>query len=185
MEIKGSAVKSIPEFVKNNYPDKYNQWLDSLPDGAKKIFGEPVLPSNWYPLLEGIIYPVESIGDLFFGSDTAKAAWETGRYSADIALTGIYKFFVMAATPSFIIGRASKIFSTYYRPSEIKVVSNGEKSVKLHITSFGVPDKLIEDRIGGWMERGLEISGCKNVKVEIPKSLANGDEVTEYLLHWD
>lgn len=185
MEIKGSAVKSIPEFVKSNYPDSYDQWLDSLPENAKKIFSKPVLPSDWYPLIEGVVDPVMSIGDLFYDSDSGKAAWETGRYSAEIALTGIYKFFVQAATPSFIIGRAGKIFTTYYRPSEMKVVSKGEKSVTLHITSFDDPDEIVEKRIGGWMERGLEISGCKNVQVKIPKSLTKGDEVTEYNLLWE
>jgi hypothetical protein len=185
MEIKGSAVKSIPEYVKNNYSDKYDLWLDSLPEEAKKLFSNPVLPSNWYPLQEGIVDPVTSIGDLFFEADMEKAAWETGRYSAEIALTGIYRFFVQAATPSFIIGRAGKIFSTYYQPSEIKVVSKGDKSVTLHITSFDDPNILVESRIGGWMEKGLEISGCKNVRVKIPKSLTRGDSVTEFHLQWE
>ncbi len=185
MEIKGSAVKSIPEFVKTRYTDQYENWKNALPEGVKEIFEKPVLPSNWYPLSDGGIVPTETLGKVFFNEDSREAAWQAGRFSAEIALTGIYKFFVKASTPHFIIARAGKIFSTYYRPSEMKVMGKGDKSVNLQILKFDEPNEVIEYRIAGWMEKGLEISGCKNVRVSMPKSLARGDEVTEFDIQWE
>jgi hypothetical protein len=54
----------------------------------------------------------------------------------------------------------------------------------LHITKFEKPDSYVEYRIGGWMNKALEISGCKNVKTLITKDIAKGDKVTEYVMSW-
>jgi hypothetical protein len=43
----------------------------------------------------------------------------------------------------------------------------------------------VEARIAGWMQRALEINGCKNIIVKMPKSLTKGDPVTEYLVNWN
>ena len=184
MEVKGSAVKSIADYVKKNHPDKYLQWIDLLPEGSKKIFNQAVLPSNWYPAMDGVIVPTEKIGEFFFNNDPIKAAWQSGRFNAEISLTGLYKFFVQAASPQFIISKAGRILSTYYSPSEILVAEKGDKWVKLHITRMGIPNIIVESRICGWIERAMEISGCKEVKVEILKSLSKGDKFTEINVMW-
>ncbi|MBU1355037.1 MAG: hypothetical protein KJ620_00535 [Candidatus Edwardsbacteria bacterium] len=54
----------------------------------------------------------------------------------------------------------------------------------LHMTEFPEAHRLIESRIGGWIQRSLEIHGCKEVAVETTKSLANGDPLTELILKW-
>jgi hypothetical protein len=184
MEIKGAAVKSIPEFVKAKFTDRYDQWLQSMPESSRAIFSGPVFPSGWYSLQDAGIVPTRAVGDVFFAGNHRQGAWEAGRYSADVALQGIYKFFVKAASPAFIIGRASKIFKTYYQPCEMQVVESSPKNVVLRITEFPQPDPLIEYRIAGWMERGLEISGCKGVNVSMLKSMTRGQNVTEFSISW-
>jgi hypothetical protein len=183
MEIKGSAVKSIADYLKKHHPEKYNTWLESLPEKSRKIFQEPVLPSNWYSLQDAALIPTESLGQLIF-SDAVKGAWQCGRFSAETALTGIYKFFVKAASPHFIIDRAGRIFTTYYQPCNMEVVAKGDNYVVLHITRFEEPSKLIEGRIGGWIERAMEIHGVGFVTVDITKSLTKGDAVTEIMVKW-
>ncbi|MBN2215524.1 MAG: hypothetical protein JW723_14920 [Bacteroidales bacterium] len=185
MEIKGSAVKSIVEFIKKNHPDSYQDWLNSLPEESKRIFTEPVLPSNWYPMNESAVIPTRHLAELFFNGDMEKGAWESGRYSAQSALTGIYKFFIMAVSPFFIISKASRILSTYYRPSEIEVIEKGDNWVLVDITKFEEPSEIIECRICGWIQRALEISGAKNVKIEVRRTMTRGDELTELYISWD
>lgn len=183
MEIKGSAVKSIPDYLKKHHPEKYGMWMDALPEKSRKVFSEPVLPSSWYPLQDAAIIPTEVLGQLLF-SDGVKGAWQCGRFSAETALTGIYKFFVKAASPHFIIDRAGRIFTTYYQPCEMKVADKGDKFVVLHITHFEEPSRLVEGRIGGWIERAMEIHGVNSLRVTIDKSLAKGDPVTEIRVSW-
>jgi len=158
MEIKGSAVKSIADYVRKFHPQQYDAWLGRLPESSKKIFTDAVLPSNWYPLYEAAVLPTRELGDLIFG-DARKGAWQCGRFSAEHALTGIYKFFIMAASPFFIIDRAGKVFTTYYQPSVMEVAEKGKDYVVLHITRFDEPSDLIESRIAGWIEKAMEIHG--------------------------
>lgn len=184
MEIKGSAVKSIPDYIRKFHPDKFSTWMESLPESSKQIFAGGVLPSNWYSLQHAAIIPTEVLGNVLF-DDAIKGAWLCGRYSAEMALTGIYKFFIKAASPFFIIDRASRIFTTYYQPSDMAVVEKGNDYVVLHITRFEEPNSLIEARIAGWIERAMEIHGLGHVTVTIRKSLAKGDPITEIHVKWD
>ncbi|MBK8807088.1 MAG: hypothetical protein IPO21_10755 [Bacteroidales bacterium] len=183
MEIKGTAVKSIPEHVRAHYPDRYKEWLDSLPAESQKIFKEGVITANWYDVDKAAIIPTQKVGELFF-NNANKGAWQSGRYSAEQALNGIYKLYVKFSSPGHIIERASRVFSAYYSGSEMQVVNKEEKSVEVEIVKFSKPNQIIEHRIGGWMERALEISGCKDVKVVISKSLAKGDAKTLYNITW-
>jgi hypothetical protein len=183
MEIKGSAVKSIPEFIRKYHSEKYAAWLDALPEKSKAIFNTPILPSSWYSLQDAAIVPTEVMGRMAYDK-AADGAWQCGRYSAETALTGIYKFFVKAASPFFIVDRAGKIFTTYYQPSSMEVTEKGDNFVVLRIARFDEPNELIESRIAGWIERAMEIHGFKTVDVEITSSLARGDEFTEMRVRW-
>ncbi len=184
MNIKGSAVKSIKDYVETHHPEKLNEWINSLPEESKKIFSNPIYATNWYPIDNAAVIPTEKIGEIIFNSAN-KGAWESGRYSAEVSLNGIYKVFIRVLNPAYLIQRASKILPTYYSPSAMEVVEQGTKSVKVHITEFSNPNEIIEFRIAGWIERALEITKCKDLSVNITKSLAKGDNVTEYSISWN
>ena len=184
MEVKGTAVVSIKEYVKSNYPNDFNKWIESLSSGAKEIFNGPVDATKWYVVEDGALDPTIKLSTLFFQGNKQKGAWDSGRYSAHKALTGIYKIFVKAASPAYIIQRASRVFATYYRPCEIIVTYSDSKSVNLELTQMDPKFDVIEHRIAGWIEKALEISSCKNVQIEIaPKS----DEPTtkEIKITWE
>ena len=185
MEVKGTAIKSISEFVKKNYKDRYYDWLNSLPEESKKIMKDGIYATDWYSMEDAAVIPTQRIGEMFFNNDFNAGAWESGRYSADIGLTGVYKLYVRMSKPGHIIARAGKIFSTYYRPSKIITENETKSSLDLIITEFEQPNAVIENRIGGWIERALEMSGCKSVSVNITKSMASGDDRTIYDMKWE
>jgi hypothetical protein len=184
MEIKGVAVKSIPDFVKKKYPGYYSEWINSLSPASRALFQNGIVSNKWYSVNEAAIDPTEKIGTLFFNQDIKTAAWESGKYSAESALTGVYKLYVRLSSPGHIISRASRIFSAYYNPAEISTKNVQSDSVEVHMTKFNPPSEIIEYRIGGWIEKALELSGCKAVDVKIDKSLAKGDPVTLYKINW-
>lgn len=185
MEIKGTAVKSINEFVKSNFAGQHSDWINSLEDKSRQIFASAIYATNWYPVEVGAIHPTMQVAKLFYENDQHKAAWESGRYSADSALSGgIYKFFVKASSPGFIISRANRVFTTYYRPCQMSVTESTSKSVAVLIESEEKMEQLVELRIAGWMERALEISGCKDLSIDIPKSFSRGDKLTQFNIRW-
>ena len=185
MEIKGVAAKSISEFVKKKYPSEYNSWINSLPPQSRKLIYDGIVSNKWYPVDEAAVLPTKKLGELLFNNNMKNAAWESGRYSAESALTGIYKLYVRLSSPGHIINRASRIFSAYYNPAEIETKNFKEKSVEVHMTKFYPPNDLIEYRIGGWIEKALELSGCDSVDVILEKSLARGDFSTVYKINWN
>ncbi len=177
MEIKGSAVKATPDYVKVNFLNRYHEWLKSLPPASRDIIEKPIYATTWYPLIESVIIPTQKVADLFFQGDYNKAAREVGRFSADIALKGIYKIFVRISSPQFVLSRASSIFSTYYQPAEIKVVESTDKKAVLQLEKFHIDEKLIMERIAGWIEHTLEITLKSPLKVDV-ENIINGKNLT-------
>ncbi len=52
MKIKGRAVKSVPFFVRRNFPKNYDEWLESLsPESREIVRGS--LATKWYPIEAG------------------------------------------------------------------------------------------------------------------------------------
>lgn len=186
VQVKGTAVKSIAQFVEDVFSkEKKVEWIASLPEDTKKIFEGLVVSSQWYSLETAYNVPLIKIGEMFFNGDNMKGAEEAGKYSAQMALKGVYKFFVKLGTPGFIIRKASNILPTYFKPSAIEVVADNSKDAILRITKFPGISNMVENRIKGWILAALEVSGAKNPKVEITKSLAEGDEYTDYNMSWE
>ena len=185
MEVKGTAVKSIKEYVKKKHESQYQQWLEHLPEDSKKILNSVIFANNWYPMKDAAVEPTKAIAKLFHQNDIKKAALQSGRYSAEAALNGVYKIFVKVASPNYIMQRAGRVFTSYYSPTDISVVNSHDKGLTLHITKFPEPEEVIEYRIAGWCERALEFTNCKNVKANITKSLSKGDDLTEIVITWN
>lgn len=171
MEIKGIAVKSTPEFVKNNFHKQYNEWLKALPQKSQTLFNNPVYSTKWYDLQDSVIIPTKKAGDFFFNGNSRKAAKEIGIYSAKIALTGVYKIFIRISSPNFVLSRARKIFASYYQPAEIILAEVKENSSIFHFKQFSVEDRLIVYRIAGWMEGAFKVLNCKDFTVKVSQQL--------------
>lgn len=185
MRVKGTAVKSIQEFVQTQHSSKYAEWLKVMPEASRVIMSKSVFVSDWYSARDAAIEPTIAIGKVIFNGDAVKAGWETGRFSSESALSGVYKIFVKMATPQFIIARAGKILPSYYDPAELSIKETGSKHVVMIVSRLPVNHEVLEARIFGWVQRALEVTGCKNVKISPTKSMTKGDSITELMITWD
>lgn len=183
MEVKGTAVKSIPEFVSAKYPNEYNTWLEALPPESRTIMTSRISLTNWYPLTESLIIPTRKIGEMFY-KDIPKGAFELGVYSSEQAIKGVYKMLVMVSSPAFIVNRTSSIMSNYYRPCSMDIIKRSKDMAILSIIEFPTPDIAIDYRIFGWIKNTMSVSMFKNPKVEILKSMGKGDSSTDFLVQW-
>jgi len=182
MLVKGVVIKPMVRFVKERYAAHYGAWLGRLSDETRTVIEHGIVTS-WYPIQRAMIEPTAVLCDLV--DDPADdVAWELGRFSADFALRGIFRIFVRLGSPGFIIKRASHVFSTYYTNAVLRVVDSGSKHATVHLLEFPEPSRLVERRIGGYMERAVEISGAKHVKSTMVSSLAGGDERGEFHFSW-
>jgi hypothetical protein len=183
MEVRGTAVRATPLFVRQRFSDRVEEWLSALTPESRVIMGHKIDTSSWYPLSHAMIEPTQRICDLFFaGRDTG--AWELGRFSGDYSLWGLYRLFVRIGSPLHLIEKATEAFTTYYRPSRLVMTEGSKFRAVAVIQQFPEPHHLVECRIGGWIQRGLEISGCQDVQLRIGRSLTRGDECTELVAEW-
>jgi hypothetical protein len=184
MNVKGTALTTTRDFVKINFPEKFKEWINSMPPDSKNHYTSTIDATRWYPLKEGYIVPIKKVIDLCFDGNIKKGADIIGRFSADTALKGIYKVFLLVASPNYLIKRASKIFSTYYDPSEISVIEQDTNHAVLKIIRFDEIDMALEYRIAGWIKRALELANCKEPYYEFGRMLSKGDEFTEIKFGW-
>lgn len=181
MKVRGRAIKSIKFFVLKYFAQNYERWLTSLSRESRDIIRRHYV-SKYYPMQESLVEPTEKICELFYDGDY-EGAWECGRYSAKLGLRTEFAPQSKLA-PHELVERAGVILPWYYKGSEMEVAESGKKSAVLEITKFPEPNSLVENRIGGWIERALELLGGENVSVEIKNSLAGGDLNTEYFASW-
>ncbi len=185
MKVKGTILSSIHDFIKEQFPNRFHEWIDRLPEESAKLYTEPIMATEWYPYREGLIVPSEVAAKLFYDGNIEKFSWDSGRYSAEIGLKGIYKVFVLIATPQFIMKRGGKLISSFYDESELKIGEERPKGVDIHVTKFPGSSVITERRIGGWMEKALEICNVKNISIDIVTSIAARDDQTVYVLNWE
>jgi hypothetical protein len=183
-EVKGTAVSVTPEYVKARFGESgQRRWLESLSPAAQAIFSRTIYPHLWFPLELGFVEPTRKICELFHGGRSLGAI-DVGRFSAERALRGIYKFFVRLGSPESLIERASSVFATYYRPCRMEGIPMGKGKVALRIFDFPEIHTLVEARVEGWVLRAMEISGCKDIQVNVTASLTRGDPCTELQVGW-
>jgi hypothetical protein len=181
--IKGTSIKGTYDYVVQFYPERVEEWMESLSDAHKTIYSGAIIVSEWYPV-EAMIEPTKKIAELFFEGDIKKCAWDVGRFGADTVLRGIYKALIHISTPGFLINRASKILATYYQDADLEVIDSTAKYCKVRFTKLPKNEELIEYNICGWMETALEKVGCKGIKIEQLTSIAKGDSFSEYDISW-
>ena len=185
VEVSGLAVATIPLFIKDRFGEKgFERWLSKLEPEIQEIYKGVISVNKWFDIKKVFIKPTEMLCDIFYKGDI-KAAWEFGRFSADYGLKGVLKVFVKLASVNYFINRASVVIPNYYTPMSMDVITNEKGYAVLQIPHFPGIHKIVEYRIGGWMERALEITGnTKDLDVKITKSLADGDDCTEFEVKW-
>ena len=183
MEVKGTAIKTIPEFIKNKFPNEYHRWFNALTAESKDIFKDRISLVKWYPVKYAVILPTRLIGEMFF-DDIEKGAYELGVYSSKSAIKGIYKMLVKVSSPSFIVSRTSNIMASYYKPCIMDVIESTKKSALLSIIDFPEPDIVIDYRVLGWIETTMNFSRFDSPKVKLLKSMGRGDFSTDFLIDW-
>lgn len=184
MNVKGISLINIGLYVKKLHPSRYDEWYAALPADSQKVMQGVVLPTGWYPVEAALIQPTVAICNLFFGG-REEGAFKTGEFNADLNLTGIYQLFFKLGSPRFLLDKATSIAQKMYDPSptlELAEYQNGRALVRYHNTSTN--HWVMEQRIAGFAKRGLELSGCKDVKMEFLCSMSKGAPTSDVVVTW-
>ena len=184
MNIKGTAVRALTNYINKYHPQLYEEWLMKLPADSKRLFYQTILPSEWYPLYEAAVQPIITLAELLHKNDE-EVAFEVGQYSAQEALTGVYKFFASLAKPTYIVKRASIMFGTYYDPVEADYESLDQRKVMLVFGKHKHNEVLIYHRVKGWIHELVVITQKTEPKIELSTiDHMNGLYSGKFVIEW-
>jgi len=184
MQVKGTAVKPTLEYVKTKFPDRFDEWFEALSQESKEIFNSTITATNWYPIKEAYIEPTKLVGELFF-DNIYNAAFQLGIHSANIGLQGIYKVFIRIATPKFILGRGLNMFSSYFKPSNVKIDIQNKSLFHFYIYQFTEADKIAMHRVSGWMHQALVLIKQNNINLEVTSFEEEGKTIYKIICSWE
>jgi len=181
--VKGTAVIASVAYLRERLgEEEYLRVLSGLPPETRDALSGTLLPSGWYEFSHVLELMKGAEANLPRGARSL--AWEMGRYSAESGLSTVYKIFFRVADVSFILKKTAQVFSTYYDRGRMETASITGKSCAVLLREFDQPSAYFCDRLLGWMERTVEMTGAKNVRMTHPHCMARGDDHCEYRGDW-
>jgi len=186
MKIKGIAVKSIQRFVETKYSERYEEWLNLLPEPSKKIFEGFIIYTKWYDLKLAQLDPIKTIATLFYDGNEQQAFYELGIFGAKFSLNSFYKAFVKIASPEFVMKRTADIFSAFFSEGKFKITQKSKQKVVFTATGFKNNEVIVFYRVAGWIFELFEQIDyqAKNVEVVVRDKEDDFVEI-DVVAYWD
>ena len=173
IKVKGTGLISTRTYMKKQFSNEYDSWLSKLPEVSKGYYSEVIPTTEWFPIKDAYYFPLKAIADMFFAGDMKAAGLDIGRFSADYGLKGVYKVFLMIASPKSLMRAAKRIIALYYKGVTVEIYDIQKKSLVLEATQVCEGNKEMDYRTIGWCVRALELANCKNVNYEIIQASIN------------
>ena len=182
-QVKGTAVVASVRYVRERFGDEaLARVLERLPAEESRVLGGGILASAWYPMPLFLDFMQEVERQL--AAQEPQVIRRMGRASAEYGITGVYKIFFKLGSPEFIIGRAARVFGSYYDTGEIVVVESRAGRAVLDLGGFAGAPQFCE-RILGWMEKTVEMAGAKKLRSDHPHCVHRGDASCRFVGDWD
>jgi hypothetical protein len=170
-ETKGVGIISVVEFVKTTFgPDGHARWLAALSPAARELATGGLSASSWYPG-DLVTELRQTIVDQFWGGDVRRIR-QLGRFSAERGQTGVYRLALKVGSPTWVLERLGMVFGSYFRPGAVHFDSKGTGHLVGTLLDFPDRSGLLEEVFAGFVEKALELSGAKGIRVELRGSLA-------------
>jgi uncharacterized protein DUF2378 len=181
-QVKGTAVGASVRFVSERFgASSLAGVLRALPDEDRRLLEGGVLASSWYPMPVFLRFMEEAEKQL--GAQEPDLVRQMGRASADYGVKTVYKIFFKIGSPEFIIGRAARVFGSYYDTGTMTVVETAPGRAVLDLAGFAGAPQFCE-RIRGWMERTVELAGATGLRSEHTRCVHRGDDRCRFEGTW-
>ena len=180
--VKGTAVVASMRYVSERFgAGALTDVLGALPEEERSVLEGSVLAASWYPMPTFLHFMQEAEKKL--GAQEPDLIRRMGRASAEYGVTTVYKIFFKVGSPEFIIGRAARVFGTYYDTGKLTVVETRAGRAILDLEGFeGAPQFCA--RIRGWMERTVELAGGKDLRSQHTRCVHRGDVLCRFEGTW-
>ncbi len=178
-KVKGPVFIELVKMIKKDKSGVYDTYLTKK---DREIISQKLLPSTWYPYE---IYKrcLQAVFEVVAKNDL-EVAKEWGRAACQTVMTGIYANVVKNCDPFSFIKKYQTTYRNIYDFGKTEVVAEGENQAVYTLSDFDAQFALGYYPIQGWLERGLELCGAKNVKSEFVTKSWEGQPATSIRFSW-
>jgi uncharacterized protein (TIGR02265 family) len=177
--VKGSLFVYFVKAIRASKDGVYDPYLT---DQDRQVLGGQILPSSWYPFetYKRCFRAVATVEAQ--NNKTAIRLW--GREFCDEIMLSIYKRVLTDTTPMQSLHRYVSMFSMFYDFGELEVEARGANQAVLTIRGFDPDFEELYQLIHGWLERSLELTGARDVRVMLLTSSRGSAPETQFDLTW-
>jgi hypothetical protein len=180
--VKGSAISARVSYVRERHPEVWPRFLAALDAPTRAIAEGTILKSAWYPFESFVALNV--VADQLLGQGDLKIVREIGRYAASANLPTVYRIFYRLGSPEFIINRAAALWQVHYDSGEAKAIEIRPGLAHFEVLRFVTPHPAHCRSVEGFMERSLELTGARGVRVTETACAARGDALCRFQAEW-
>jgi predicted hydrocarbon binding protein len=179
---KGVGFVNVRGFVKESFgAHAWDELLASLPHADREALGS-VVSVGWYPL--DLYARLIGAVDHRFGTGTLSVIHALGRYEAEKDLNTIHQFFLRMMNPNIVIEQMSKYWSRFHDTGEWQTERIGDYGAIATLSNWGVVDAGLCRELQAYLQRLLELCGCRNVTMDHPQCRTRGRPACEFRARW-
>jgi hypothetical protein len=179
MNVKGSVFIDLVRIIKKDKSGVYDKYLTNE---DREIISQKMWPSTWYPY-ETYKRCLKAIFEVVAKNDL-EVAKEWGRLVCQAVMTSVYKGLLKGLDPFSFIQQFESINRSLYDFGKTEIVAEGKNQALYKLSSFDAQFVPLYYIMQGWMERGLELCGAKNIKCEFVTKSWKGDPFTSMRFTW-
>jgi hypothetical protein len=156
--------------------------LGQLDPAAQRVYREPVLATEWYPvdafttLLDAFVREHE-------GGDPAALVSHALRLF-EKQFSGAYWSLVGHGSPEALVRRVAATHALYFRGTRVDVVRCGQGEARARYTGFAPRHAVLDHCIVGFYAKGLKMSGARDPAVAVATGTAEGLGYSEIAMTW-
>jgi hypothetical protein len=179
MNVKGSIIINMIKMIKKDKSGVYDKYLKN---NDRELIDQKIIPSAWFPF-DTYKRCLNAIFEVIAKKDL-NVAKEWGRMECQVAMTNVYSSIVAGHDPVTFLRRYEIIHKNFYDFGRTEVIVEGKNRVLYKLSEFDAQFVVLYYVIYGWIERGLELCGAKNIKCEFVTKSWEGHPATSMRFTW-
>lgn len=184
-KVKGTLVIARMKYLRAQGAASADRVLRHLSEEDQRLLTGMLLPSGWYPA--GVLLRLDTtIAALLARGDRYRLFRDLGRFSADTNLgpSGVQRPYLREGDPQFLLRHVPRMYTAQHSDGRREYQQTGDRSAVLR--TLEAQETSIDDCLTtvGWLERAVELSGGRAVRVVERQCRARGGASCEYQCEW-
>jgi hypothetical protein len=182
-QVKGNLVLSRRWYLaERGGPEAIKRVAAKLRPEAFALLEHTVMPFTWYPF--GLLMDIDhAIVTEVMGGNVALMR----QFGHDLGIRdiqGVYRVFVLVASPVFALSKVSALGSLYFRESTLAFLPTGRCTGELEIVGRSAPLYMCQYGIVGWLTAVLEVAKATGIEIAHTSCVHSGAPRCRWQCEW-